>query len=115
MPVDLEPATRKLSAIVEHIPDRALDDPTPCDMPVAALLDHVALFAVVFTEAANKDTRRTEPRPPDPANLAPDWRTAIRLSFLPPTTASCSTKTTRFTSSRSPKGPNRTRFSRPEA
>jgi uncharacterized protein (TIGR03086 family) len=74
--LDLEPATRRLRAIVERISDTALDDPTPCGMPVAALLDHVALFAVVFTEAANKE-RRTEPRPPDAGNLAADWRTAI--------------------------------------
>ena len=77
MAINLEPATQRLCAIVEHIPDRALDDPTPCGMPVAALLDHLAMFAVVFTEAASKDARRTEPRTPDATQLAADWRTAI--------------------------------------
>jgi uncharacterized protein (TIGR03086 family) len=77
MAIDLEPTTRRLCAIVEHIPDGALDDPTPCGVPVAALLDHLAMFAVVFTEAANKDARRTAPRAPDATQLASDWRTAI--------------------------------------
>jgi len=79
MPIDLTPATQELGALVANVPDAALGDMTPCGFSVGTLLDHLATFATVFTEAANKDTAaRTGPPPaPDAAHLASDWRTAI--------------------------------------
>jgi uncharacterized protein (TIGR03086 family) len=79
MPVNLEPATRRLAALVACVPDDALVDPTPCDIAVGALLDHVATLAVAFTAAARKDGAGPTgpPPPPDVANLGPEWRDTI--------------------------------------
>ena len=39
---DLEPAARRLAALLPGVPDSALDGPTPCaETSVATLLDHV--------------------------------------------------------------------------
>jgi len=79
MTVNLEPATRQLSAIVRGVPDGMLDAPTPSDVPVGDLLDHIQTFAVAFTAAANKDVDGPvgPPPPPDASNLGPDWRESI--------------------------------------
>jgi len=77
--MNIEPATTRLAALVRSVPDAALDNPTPCDTSVAALLDHIGTLALAFTDAARKDTSKlTEaPTPPDASNLGPDWRDAI--------------------------------------
>jgi uncharacterized protein (TIGR03086 family) len=78
MQVDLEPAAQRLCDLVTNVPNDALDNPTPCGYSVGTLLDHLATFAIVFTEAANKDVARTMPPPaPDARRLDADWRTAI--------------------------------------
>jgi len=39
---DLEPAARRLAALLDGVPDSALPAPTPCaDSSVATLLDHI--------------------------------------------------------------------------
>jgi uncharacterized protein (TIGR03086 family) len=79
MPVDIQPATRAMAAVIAGIPDDALGNPTPCDIPVGALLDHVRTLTAAFTAAAEKDpSGPTEPPPaPDAANLEPEWRASI--------------------------------------
>jgi uncharacterized protein (TIGR03086 family) len=79
MAVNLEPATRQLSAIVRGVPEGMLDAPTPSDISVGTLLDHVQVFAIAFTAAAKKDRSGPvdAPPPPDAANLGRDWREAI--------------------------------------
>jgi uncharacterized protein (TIGR03086 family) len=83
MPVDLEPATRRLAALVRSVPDGALDGPTPSDIPVGALLDHIGTLAVAFRAAANKELSGPTgpPPPPDVANLGPEWRDAIPVAL----------------------------------
>ena len=78
--LDLEPATKRLSALVTGVADAQLGDPTPCEgTPVAALLDHLNSFAVGFAIAARKDFEAMGGRPPAASadNLMPDWRTAL--------------------------------------
>jgi uncharacterized protein (TIGR03086 family) len=85
--IDLEPATRAVTALIASIRDDQLDDPTPCEgTSLAAMLDHVEGFATGFTLAARKQV------PPggsqaaviDASRLAPVWRTRIpaRLAEL---------------------------------
>ena len=75
--IDLEPACRRLAAIVAAVPDDALDRPTPCSAySVADLLDHISGFLVAFTAAARKAPLDGAPAA-DGASLAPDWRTRI--------------------------------------
>jgi uncharacterized protein (TIGR03086 family) len=79
MAVELEPATSRLSAIVRGVPDGMLDAPTPSDVSVAALLDHIQTFAAAFAAAARKDSEGPvgPPPPPDPSHLAADWQESI--------------------------------------
>ncbi len=85
--LDLGPATRTLTTIVEGVRDDQLDEPTPCtDTSIGDLLDHVDGLSVAFTAAAAK-----APLPPghqgasaDASKLGSDWRTRIpqRLAAL---------------------------------
>jgi uncharacterized protein (TIGR03086 family) len=78
MAVELEPATTRLGEIVRGVPDALLAAPTPSDIPVGALLDHIRNFAAAFTSAARKDRDGpVGPPSPDPSNLGPDWRESI--------------------------------------
>ena len=79
MAANLEPATTELSEIVRGVPDGMLDAPTPSDIPVGALLDHIQTFATAFTAAARKDASGPvgAPPPPDASNLGHDWRESI--------------------------------------
>jgi uncharacterized protein (TIGR03086 family) len=83
MPTNLEPATKRLDALVRGTPPGALDNPTPCDIGVAALLDHIGTLATAFTAAARKDPSAvTGPPPaPDPSHLDADWRETIPLAL----------------------------------
>lgn len=84
IPVDLEPAARRMARLIEGTPDDALARPTPCtDYTVADLLDHIGGSALAFQAAATKHPLEGGPSG-DGANLPPDWRTRIprRLSDL---------------------------------
>ena len=85
--IDLEPATRAVTALIASIRDDQLDDPTPCDgTSLAAMLDHVEGFATGFTLAARKQVPPGGSQAPviDAARLAPVWRTRMpaRLAEL---------------------------------
>jgi uncharacterized protein (TIGR03086 family) len=77
--VDLEPAAERMAALIRHIPDDALDAPTPCpDYALGDLLDHVDGFAQAFTAAATKSTGPASSQSPgDASRLGDDWRTRI--------------------------------------
>ena len=77
--VDLTPAARRLSELVRHIDDDQLSAPTPSDIPVAGMLDHVGGLAVAFAAAATKDLGSvTATRPaPDGDRLGTAWRGEI--------------------------------------
>jgi uncharacterized protein (TIGR03086 family) len=80
MTVNIEPATKQLGALVRGVPDDAFDDPTPCDMAVGELLDHIRSFALAFEAAARKDVDAgltDAPPPVDRKNLPADWRDSI--------------------------------------
>jgi uncharacterized protein (TIGR03086 family) len=81
---DLEPAARRVAALLDGVPDPALDAPTPCaDTPVAGLLDHLMSLSEAFRAAAAKEPGDA-PAPASAAGLAADWRTALprRLDAL---------------------------------
>ena len=58
MPIlDLAPAAREVSRLLDRVTDAQLADPTPCpDTPVAAMLDHFMGLSLAFTWAARKTT-----------------------------------------------------------
>jgi uncharacterized protein (TIGR03086 family) len=75
--IDLDPAVRRMIVVATSVTDDQLDLPSPCpDSCVGALIDHIGVFAVRFTEAARKDVgdRSSPPPPPERANLEPGWR-----------------------------------------
>jgi uncharacterized protein (TIGR03086 family) len=80
MPVDLEPAARRLGELVRDIPDEMLDTPTPCPAyKLGDLVNHVGGASLAFTGAAAKDMGDATSRAPsgDASRLADDWRTRI--------------------------------------
>ena len=82
--LDLEPATRTLTRLVEGVADDQLERPTPCaDTSVASLLDHVDGLALGFTAAATKTGGDQAPSA-DASQLGDDWRPRIagRLAAL---------------------------------
>jgi uncharacterized protein (TIGR03086 family) len=76
MAVNLKPATDQLGSLVRAVPASSLGDPTPCDIEVGALLDHIGMLALAFSDAARKNASEltSAPPPPDAANLGSDWR-----------------------------------------
>lgn len=76
---DLAPAARRMAGLLAGIRDSQLTAPTPCDIPLGALLDHVNGLTLAFTWAAEKEFPDGPSRPPsaDAARLPPDWRTRI--------------------------------------
>jgi uncharacterized protein (TIGR03086 family) len=83
--LDLEPATRTLTQIVERVRDDQLDAPTPCtEAALGDLLDHVDTLSQAFTAAATKTATAAGRSPADASRLGPDWRTRIpeRLATL---------------------------------
>jgi uncharacterized protein (TIGR03086 family) len=85
--IDLEPATRAVTALIASIRDEQLDNPTPCaGTSLGAMLDHVEGFATAFALAARKQVPPGGSQPPvvDAARLTPVWRTRIpaRLAEL---------------------------------
>jgi uncharacterized protein (TIGR03086 family) len=83
MPVNLAPATQTMTALVRGVPDDALGDPTPCDIPLGALIDHVRTLTLAFTAAARHDLTTFSGPPPeaDAGNLGADWRERIPESL----------------------------------
>jgi uncharacterized protein (TIGR03086 family) len=78
--VDLGPAARHLSDLLEHIDDTQLGAQTPCgEITVGDLLDHMNGLAQAFAAAATKDLGPVTSRPPTPdaANLSANWRVDI--------------------------------------
>jgi uncharacterized protein (TIGR03086 family) len=78
--VDLGPAARHLSDLLERIDDNQLGAPTPCgESTVGDILDHVNGLAQAFAAAATKDLGpvTSTPRAPDAARLSPGWRVDI--------------------------------------
>lgn len=75
---DLGPAASAVAALLDGVSDADLDRPTPCDYPVAALLDHFVLLTAAFTDTARKaDGRTGSPPVPAAAHLDPQWRTVL--------------------------------------
>ena len=80
--IDLNPASRNLSALIAAVPEDALGGPTPCsDYSVGDLLDHIAGLTVAFGGAARKASGASATMGPqgDAANLDPDWRRWLPL------------------------------------
>jgi uncharacterized protein (TIGR03086 family) len=78
--VDLRPAARHLSALLERIDDDQLDAPTPCgESSIGDVLDHVGGLARAFTAAATKDLgpMTSMPSSPDGSRLGADRRAEI--------------------------------------
>jgi uncharacterized protein (TIGR03086 family) len=81
---DLEPAAHRIVALLDGVPDSALDARTPCaDTPVAGLLDHLMGLSEGLRAAAAKEPDRGAPQPAA-ANLDPKWRVVLpeRLDAL---------------------------------
>ncbi|MGD9529223.1 TIGR03086 family metal-binding protein [Pseudonocardia sp.] len=75
---DLEPAASAVATLLDGVTDEDLVRPTPCDYPVAALLDHLVMLTGAFTDTARKVAGRDGPPPgPDAARLDPQWRTTL--------------------------------------
>lgn len=84
--LDLEPAAREVTRLLNGVSDDQLDSPTPCEhTSVAGLLDHFMSLTHAFTCGALK-TPPTEAtgEPPDADHLHPSWRTLLpeRLQAL---------------------------------
>jgi uncharacterized protein (TIGR03086 family) len=89
--IDLGPAAREVSRLLDGVKDDHLDGPTPCpDYPVAALLDHLMGLSLAFTCAARKTTAdeggsdESGPGMATAEHLDPQWRTVLpqRLDAL---------------------------------
>lgn len=78
--IDLGPANTRLCAVIQAVPERALQRPTPCtDYTVGDLLDHIAGLTVAFGAAAAKSGGEASTMGPsgDGSNLDPDWQHSI--------------------------------------
>jgi uncharacterized protein (TIGR03086 family) len=88
--LDLEPAAREVTRLLDSVTGDQLADPTPCaGTPVAGLLDHLMGLSQAFTWAAQKTTppEGSGGGPPSPVSaehLDPDWRDELpqRLTAL---------------------------------
>jgi uncharacterized protein (TIGR03086 family) len=78
--LDLEPATRTLTALVKGVRDDRLGAPTPCrETSVGDLLDHINGLSIALTAAARKVSPPggSQGPPADASRLGADWRTRI--------------------------------------
>lgn len=78
--VDLDPAARRMAALIKNIPDALLSGPTPCPAyTLGDLLDHVGGLTVAFTRAATKSGTGAAQQGPagNASRLGEDWRTRI--------------------------------------
>jgi uncharacterized protein (TIGR03086 family) len=81
--LDLEAASRRLAALLDGVPDSALDAPTPCaDSSVATLLDHIMGLSEGLAASARKEATGAPQASAD--HLDPDWRAILpgRLDAL---------------------------------
>ncbi|MFH9298398.1 TIGR03086 family metal-binding protein [Streptomyces sp. NPDC017520] len=79
---DLEPAARRIVALLGRVDDSRLDGPTPCpDYAVRELLGHLTGLATAFRDAARKDLGASTAVSPDAAlpALDDDWREVLPL------------------------------------
>ena len=78
--LDLEPATRVLTGVVDGVRDEQLTAPTPCtERSLGDLLDHVDGLSLAFTAAATKTPLEGGGGPSaDASRLGADWRPRIR-------------------------------------
>ncbi|MFD7384904.1 TIGR03086 family metal-binding protein [Streptomyces anulatus] len=77
---DLEPATRRIAALLGQVDESRLDGPTPCpDYAVRELLGHLTGLATAFRDAARKDLGASTAVSPDAALpvLDDDWREVL--------------------------------------
>ena len=80
---DLEPAARRIAALLDGVPDSALDAPTPCaESTVATLLDHLMGLSEGLRASARKEP--TDAPQASAEHLDPDWRAILpgRLNAL---------------------------------
>ncbi|MCR8944975.1 TIGR03086 family metal-binding protein [Streptomyces bacillaris] len=78
--LDLEPAARRIAALLDGVDDARLGGPTPCpDYAVRELLGHLAMLAAAFRDAARKDLGPGTATAPDAALpvLDDDWRETL--------------------------------------
>jgi uncharacterized protein (TIGR03086 family) len=80
--LDLAPAAREVSRLLDGVTDAQLADPTPCQgTPVAAMLDHLMGLSLAFSWAARKTTAVEGGNNPPPAataeHLDPGWRALL--------------------------------------
>ena len=81
---DLEPAARRVAALLDGLPDASLGAPTPCvNTPVAGLLDHLMGLSEGLRASAAKEPDQGGPQA-SAANLDPEWRAVLprRLDAL---------------------------------
>ncbi|MGY1640805.1 TIGR03086 family metal-binding protein [Geodermatophilus sp. SYSU D00703] len=74
--LDLGPQAEVVKRVVAGVRDDQLDAPTPSDIPVAGLLDHLVGLTHAFRMAAEKTPVPGAPEP-SAEDLAPDWRCRI--------------------------------------
>ncbi|MFI8437790.1 TIGR03086 family metal-binding protein [Streptomyces sp. NPDC079020] len=77
---DLEPAARRMAALLGSVEDHRLTAPTPCpDYTVRELLAHVVGLTAAFRDAARKDLGPASDVPPGsvPLVLGDDWREVL--------------------------------------
>lgn len=78
--LDLGPAAREVTRLLDGVSDKQLASPTPCeDYSVGALLDHLMGLSLAFTWAAHKTTAshtggQEGPGQPSAVYLDPEWR-----------------------------------------
>ncbi len=78
--LDLGPAAREVTRLLDGVSDKQLANPTPCDdYSVAALLDHFMGLSLAFTWAAHKTSAlhtggHASRERPSADNLDPGWR-----------------------------------------
>jgi uncharacterized protein (TIGR03086 family) len=83
--VDLEPAARRLGALIARVPDDQLAQPSPCPAYTAGdLIQHVGTLARAFTAAARKagGPLVDGAQPGDAGLLEPGWREQIPRDLL---------------------------------
>src|SRR6476661_1652318 len=78
--IDLHPAAREVTRLLEGVRDDDLSAPTPCEgTPVAAMLDHLMGLSLAFTWAATKNLPPGAGGPPKSSaeHLDPAWRDVL--------------------------------------
>jgi uncharacterized protein (TIGR03086 family) len=77
--LDLDPATREVARLLAGVSDDDLAAPTPSDIPVGQLLDHLMGLTLAFTWAARKTVPEDGSQPPSSsaADLDPRWRSEL--------------------------------------